>query len=68
MAPIHELSTNLRALCEETYKRPGGRAEGLSGMGAVAGAGRIDLRLAKDKELYVLAKRDGMIHKFVYVK
>ncbi len=70
MATIHELSTNLRALSEETYKRRGGRAEGLPGRGAIAGAGRIDLRLAEDKdgELYALTKGDGMIRIFVNVK
>ncbi|HLO43303.1 MAG TPA: PQQ-dependent sugar dehydrogenase [Leadbetterella sp.] len=70
MAPIHELNTNLRPMVEETYKKRGGRAEGLPGRGAVAGAGRIDLRLAEDKdgELYAITKGDGMIRKFMSVK
>lgn len=70
MAPLYELNTNIRALSEETYKKRGGRAEGLPGRSAVAGAGRIDLRLAEDKdgELYVITKGDGMIRTFVSVK
>ncbi len=70
MAPIHELNTNLRPMVEETYRKRGGRAEGLPGRGAVAGAGRIDLRLAEDKdgELYAITKGDGMIRKFISVK
>ncbi|HEX7978170.1 MAG TPA: PQQ-dependent sugar dehydrogenase [Gemmatimonadaceae bacterium] len=70
LAPIHELGTRLRALSEETYKRRGGRAPSLPGRGAVAGAGRVDLRLAEDSdgELYALTKGDGMIRSFVSVK
>ena len=63
MASLHELATPLRALSEETYRRRGGRAQGLPGRGAVEGRGRIDLRLAEDSagELYLLTKGDGMI-------
>lgn len=70
MAPIHELKTQLRTLVEETYKRRGGRAEGLPGRGAVAGAGRLDIRLAEDNdgELYLLSKGDGMIREFMSVE
>lgn len=70
MAPLHELGTQLRALSEETYKRRGGRNPSLPGRGAVAGAGRVDIRLAEDNngELYVLTKGDGMIRSFVSVK
>lgn len=70
VAPLHELSTQLRALSEETYRRRGGKNPILPGRSAVAGAGRIDLRLAEDSdgELYVLTKGDGMIRKFVSVK
>ncbi|GAB4017150.1 hypothetical protein GCM10028808_47810 [Spirosoma migulaei] len=70
MAPLHELGTRVRALSEETYRRRGGRNPSLPGRGAVAGAGRIDLRLAEDNdgELYVLTKGDGMIRAFISVK
>ena len=70
VAPLQELGTRLRALSEETYKRRGGRGESLSGRGAVAGAGRVDLRLAEDNdgELYALTKGDGMIRALVSVK
>ena len=70
MAPIKELNTNLRQLSEETYRKRGGRAEGLPGRGAIAGAGRIDLRLAEDHdgELYLLTKGDGMIREIRSVK
>jgi hypothetical protein len=70
VAPLHELSTRLRALSEETYRRRGGRAEGLPGRGAVAGPGRLDVRLAEDHdgELYVLTKGDGMIREFRSVR
>ena len=48
-------------------RRPSG---GLPGRGAVAGPGRVDMRLAEDNagELYVLTKGDGMIRKFLSVK
>jgi mono/diheme cytochrome c family protein len=70
LAPLHELSTQLRALSEETYRRRGGRAEGLPGRGAVGGPGRLDIRLAEDNdgELYVLTKGDGMIREFRSVR
>lgn len=70
VAPLYELSTRIRALSEETYKRRGGPHPNLPGRSMVGGAGRIDLRLAEDNygELYVLTKGDGMIRKFVSVK
>jgi mono/diheme cytochrome c family protein len=70
LAPLHELGTRLRALSEETFRRRGGRAEGLPGRGAVAGPGRLDIRLAEDNdgELYVLTKADGMIRDFRSVR
>ena len=70
LAPLHELGTRLRALSEETYRRRGGQRPSLPGRSAVAGAGRIDLRLAEgsDGELYALTKGDGMIRSFVSVK
>lgn len=70
MAPIYELSTKLRAMSEETYKKRGGKQPNLPGRSAVAGAGRIDIRLAEDVdgELYAITKGDGMIRAFVEVK
>lgn len=70
VAPIYELTTGLRKLTEETYRKRGGLSSGLPGRGAVAGAGRIDIRLAEDNdgELYVLTKGDGMIRKVVNVR
>lgn len=70
VAPFYELTTNLRAISEETYKKRGGKQPSLPGRSAVAGAGRIDLRLAEDNEgeLYVLTKGDGMIRTVVSVK
>lgn len=70
VAPIYELSTQIRKLSEDTYRKRSGLISGLPGRGAVAGPGRIDLRLAEDNEgeLYVLTKGDGMIRKFVNVE
>lgn len=70
LAKHNELITPLRPLIEETYKKRGGRAEGLPGRSAVAGAGRLDIRLAEDKggELYILSKGDGMIREIKSVK
>nr|WP_221393601.1 PQQ-dependent sugar dehydrogenase [Dyadobacter sp. NIV53] len=70
LAPIHELGTQLRALSEETYRKRGGKNPGLPGRGAIAGAGRIDLRLAEDSdgELYLITKADGMIRAVVGVQ
>jgi hypothetical protein len=63
LAPLHELGTRIRALTEETFRKRGGKTPSLPGRGAVAGAGRVDLRLAEDAsgELYLLTKPDGMI-------
>ena len=70
LAPLHELGTQLRMLSEETYRRRGGKGPNLPGRGAVAGPGRVDIRLAEDREgeLYVLTKADGMIREFRSVK
>jgi len=70
MAPLHELGTGLRALSEETYKKRGGQNPSMPGRGFIAGAGRIDLRLAEDTdgELYLLTKGDGMIRSVTSVK
>jgi hypothetical protein len=70
LAPLHELGTGIRALVEETFRRRGGKTPNLPGRGAIAGAGRIDLRLAEggDGDLYVLTKADGMIREFRSVK
>lgn len=67
VATIHEVRTDLRALTEEAYRTRGGLGETLPGMGAVVGAGRVDLRFAidNDGELYLLTKSDGMIRKVV---
>lgn len=70
VAPIHELNTGIRQISEETYKRRGGLTTGLPGRGAVAGPGRVDLRIAEDHEgeLFLLSKGDGMIRKVIGVK
>lgn len=70
VAPIHELNTGIRQLAEEKYKQRGGLASGLPGRGAVAGAGRIDLRISEDHEgeLYLLTKGDGMIRQVMSIK
>ena len=70
LAPLHELSTRLRALSEETFRRRGGQGDNLPGFGAVAGRGRVDIRLAEDNdgELYVLTKGDGMIREIRSVR
>ena len=70
LAPLHELGTRLRALSEETFRRRGGKGDSLPGRGAVAGAGRVDIRLAEDNagELYVLTKGDGMIREIRSVR
>jgi len=63
VATLHELGTGLRAVSEETFRKRGGQGDNLPGFGAVAGRGRVDIRLAEDNdgELYVLTKGDGMI-------
>lgn len=70
MAPLHELGAGLRALSEAAFRRRGGRGDVLPGRGAVAGAGRVDIRLAEDNdgELYVLTKSDGMIRELWAVR
>jgi glucose/arabinose dehydrogenase len=70
LAPLHELTTRLRALSEETFRKRGGQGDTLPGFGAVAGRGRVDIRLAEDNdgELYVLTKGDGMIRELRSVR
>src|SRR6185503_2148399 len=67
VAPIHEMSADLRRLTEQKYRERGGKGEALPGMGMVAGRGRVDFRFAVDNdgELYILTKSDGMIRKVV---
>jgi glucose/arabinose dehydrogenase len=69
-APLRELTTHLRALSEEAFKRRGGQGANLPGFGAIAGRGRVDIRLAEDDagELYILTKGDGMIREIRSVK
>lgn len=70
LAPLIELKTKLREISEETYRKRGGRPEGLPGRSAVAGGGRLDIRIAEDNEgeLYLISKGDGMIRKFGTIK
>ena len=70
LAPLHELGAGLRALSEAAFKRRGGQGDSLPGFGAVAGRGRVDIRLAEDRdgELFVLTKGDGMIREFRSVR
>jgi hypothetical protein len=58
VAPLHELGTALRALSEETFRKRGGQGDNLPGFGAVAGRGRVDIRLPRTTmaKLYVLTK------------
>lgn len=67
VATIHPVVTDLRERVEAAYRARGGKGEALPGFAAVAGRGRVDLRLAADEqgELYVLTKSDGMIRKIV---
>ena len=67
---MHEFDAGLRRLVEETYRARGGKGDALPGAAAVAGRGRVDVRLAEDNagELYVLTKSDGMIRRVVGVK
>ena len=70
VAPIQEMDSGLRRLVEDTYRARGGKGDGLPGVGAVSGRGRVDYRFAVDKdgEFYILTKSDGMIRKAVGVK
>jgi len=67
LAPIHEFEPGLRRVVEDTYRTRGGKGETLSGVAAVSGRGRVDLRFAMDNDgdLYVITKSDGMIRKVV---
>jgi hypothetical protein len=70
MAPLHELDAGLRRLTEDAFRRRGGVGDNLPGFGAVAGRGRVDIRLAEDNEgeLYILTKPDGMIREIRAVR
>jgi hypothetical protein len=70
VAPLRELTTQIRALSEEAFRRRGGQGQTLPGRGMVAGAGRVDIRLAEDDagELYILTKGDGMIREIRSVR
>ena len=70
LAPMHELDANLRTIVLDTFHARGGRGAALPGAAAVAGRGRVDLRLAEDSdgELYVITKSDGMIRRVVGLK
>ncbi|ODS52099.1 MAG: hypothetical protein ABS36_18255 [Acidobacteria bacterium SCN 69-37] len=67
LAPLHEVTTDLRPLVEAAYRARGGQGDTLPGIGAVSGRGRVDVRFAVDDagEIYLLTKSDGMIRKVV---
>jgi mono/diheme cytochrome c family protein len=67
VAAIYEMDAGLRRITEEKYRERGGKGQALPGVAAIAGRGRVDMRLAVDNdgELYVLTKSDGMIRKVV---
>jgi hypothetical protein len=58
-----KLFSTLAPIVAAGYHARGGKDPDLPGTAAVAGAGRVDLRLALDRsgELYLLSKSDGMI-------
>ena len=58
-----QLYPSLAPIVSAAYHTRGGLDPDLPGTGAVAGDGRVDLRLAVDRagELYVLSKSDGVI-------
>jgi hypothetical protein len=70
LAPIHEMTWNLRELTEATFQARGGEGEALPGGGRVSGRGRVDMRFAVDDEgeVYVLTKSDGMIRRMTNVR
>ena len=70
LAPLHELDANLRRIVEETFRARGGRGEVLPGAAAVAGKGRVDVRVAEDSagELYLLTKSDGMVRQVMGIR
>jgi mono/diheme cytochrome c family protein len=69
LAPMHELDAGLRALVLDTFHARGGQGATLPGSAAVAGRGRVDLRLAGDSagNIYVITKSDGMIRRVAAV-
>jgi hypothetical protein len=70
LAPIHEMTWNLREMTEATFQARGGEGEALPGGGRVSGRGRVDVRFAVDDEgeVYVLTKSDGMIRRMTNVR
>jgi hypothetical protein len=62
LAPMHVIDAGLRQIVEQTFHARGGTGA-LPGSAAVAGRGRVDLRLADDSsgEIYVITKTDGMV-------
>lgn len=70
LAPTHDVQLDLRALAEAAYRRRGGRNDALSGVGAVSGRGRVDMRFAVDGagEPYLMTKSDGMIRRITGVR
>jgi hypothetical protein len=58
-----QLYPTLAPIVSAGYHARGGRDPDLPGTGAVAGSGRVDLRLAVDRsgELYLLSKSDGVV-------
>ena len=70
LAPIHEIDTDLRSRVEQMFRARGGRGDALPGAAAIAGRGRVDVRVAEDNdgEIYLLTKSDGMIRQVVGFK
>lgn len=67
LAPLHEVDAGLRQRVESMFRARGGRGDVLPGAAAIAGRGRVDMRMAEDNagELYILTKSDGMIRQAV---
>lgn len=70
LAPLHEVDAGLRPRVEAMFRTRGGHGDALPGAAAIAGRGRVDMRIAEDAdgELYVLTKSDGMIRRIVSFK
>ena len=62
-----QLYPTLAPIVTAAYHSRGGRDPDLPGTGAVAGSGRVDLRLAMDRrgEIYLLSKSDGVVRSVV---
>ncbi len=58
-----QLYPTLAPIVTAAYHARGGRDPDLPGTGAIAGSGRVDLRIAADRrgELYLLSKSDGVV-------